>query len=428
MNINKKFISLYIVVSILALSIPYSHSSEIHFHMANSNEIEKMIKQVNESVLRKHIQTIQNFGPHPTGSDACNKVGDYIYRQLKSMGLSVRYDDWNYKGRKGKNIEATLAGINSKRVVIVCAHYDSVFVSPGADDDGSGVSAVLTMAEIMSHYTFNSTIKFVLFSGEEQGRLGSHEYAKEAYKEGENIAGVITLDGVGYAISSEDGSRVKNLVGNNSLWIENISEKVNKLYGKYINLEIIRLPNEPISDHQSFIDYGYDASYFLEYKLDPYYHTSEDRIEYVNMSYLKKVTRLAMGTLAFMANSHRTISSDDIKIEIKGSILSYPAQLTVRIENSMYREDTANLTIKIGMINLLTGNYVKGPYNTTCNWTFSKEIRDYWEFKTASRAYPFQFFMLHVIVDGFNDDAGVHKEKQTYGIVFSTLIILIPVT
>jgi len=421
----KKIMALFMAFLMLSLFTPLVREAESYG--SNISEVERMMKQINETILRNYVQAIQNFGPHPTGSEACNALANYIYNELKRMKLSVRYDNWSYKGRCGKNIEATLTGRSlPNRTVIVCAHYDSVLVSPGADDDGSGVSAVLAMARAMSEHTFNSTIKFVLFSGEEQGRLGSHEYVRKVHEKGENIAGVITLDGIGYAVSSEDGSRIKNLVSNESSWIYDISMKMNEIYGKYIGLEIIRLPNEPISDHQSFLDYGYDASYFLEYRIDPYYHTSEDKIEYMNMTYLKKVSRLAMATLAFMADSKQGVSNDDLKIKIKGSILSYPAQLTVGIENSKYEEDTANLTIKISMKNLFNGEYVKGPYNTTCNWTFSKEIRDYWEFRTISRSYGIQFFVLDVIIDGFNDDTGIHKEKKTYGVTFFTLILLIP--
>jgi len=425
---NKKILAICITSSMLMISLPIAYGNEIQSRNAKSSEIEDMIQQINESELKRHIRAIQDFGPHPTGSEACDEVRDYIYGELQSMNLSVRYDDWSYKGRNGKNIEGTLTGESSPtRIVIVCAHYDSVFVSPGADDDGSGVSAVLAIARVMSHHTFNSTVRFVLFSGEEQGRLGSHEYAKEAYENGDNIAGVIALDGIGYAVSSEDGSKIKNLVCNESSWIANISQKINELYGKYIGLDIIRLPNEPISDHQSFLDYGYDASYFLEYTLDPYYHTSEDRIEYMNMSYLKKVCRLAMGTLAYMADSKHPVSGDDLKIKVKGTILSYPSQLSICIENSRYEEDTANLTIHVYMKNIFTGEYVKGPYNTTCNWTFSKEMDEYWEFKIASRSYSLQFFVLDVSIDGFNDDKGLHKEIETYGVAFSMFILLIPV-
>jgi len=62
------------------------------------------------------------------------------------------------------------------------ARYDCTSGSLGADDDGSGVAAVLASASIMSHYAFNHTIRFIAFSGEEVGTYGSFTYAKEAYE------------------------------------------------------------------------------------------------------------------------------------------------------------------------------------------------------------------------------------------------------
>ena len=182
-----------------------------------------MIQQVNASILRTYIQKIQEFGPHPTGSKACEAIGKYLYDTLNSFQVSVQYDSWRYKLYSGKNIVASLQGKESSNIVVVSAHYDSVSISPGANDDGSGVAVVLAAADIMSHYSFNSTIRFVLFSGEEQGLLGSHEYVQNASRKGEHILGDITLDGVGYAMTSEDGSKIKHHANNQSTgWLTSV--------------------------------------------------------------------------------------------------------------------------------------------------------------------------------------------------------------
>ena len=68
-----------------------------------SQDLLNMILQVNETTLQKHIQIIQNFGPHPTGSDALDLVGEYIYNELELYGLSVKYKPWTYKKYSGKN-------------------------------------------------------------------------------------------------------------------------------------------------------------------------------------------------------------------------------------------------------------------------------------------------------------------------------------
>lgn len=388
----------------------------------------EMIRMVNESTLEKHVQTIQDFGPHPTGSTTLDKVKEYIYHELTNSGLTVRYDQWRYKLRRGENIEAALPGIGSSDgIVIVCAHYDSVFISPGADDDGSGVAAILTIAEIMSKYEFNSTVKFVFFSGEEQGLLGSHEYAKEIYENEDHILGVVCLDGIGYAKTAKDGHTIKNYADEHSDWIYDMSKDITVMYNDYVDLDIERFPNERISDHHSFYELGFSTSYFLEYTLDPFYHTSEDTIDKMNMSYLTKVCRLALGTVAGMAEVDRVLRNDDIKISIQGSILSYPDQLTVRVENKRYYDDTANLTVHIEMKNVFTGKYVEGPYDTVSNWVFSEEVDEYWEFVLAAHRYnKFKFLRLEVTVKGFNDDIGLYKERHTFGIVGQSFILLIP--
>jgi len=288
------------------------------------------------SVLRDYVQRIQDFGPHPTGSAPYDAVGKYLYDTLSSFNLSVQYDPWTYKLRQGKNIEATLHGQGSSdSIVFLSAHYDSVTISPGADDDGSGVAIVLTAAEIMSHYKFNCTIKFVLFSGEEQGLYGSHEYVQKVFASKENIIGDLNLDGVGYAANLENGHKIKHYANNQSAWMVDISQKIASLYADTIGLEVIKLPHVTFSDQQSFVEYNYQASYLNEYSIDPYYHTSDDLIKHMNITYLVKVCKLTLGTLASMAELHPLLNDNDLKITIRGSLLAYPSQFSIRIENDI---------------------------------------------------------------------------------------------
>lgn len=439
-DLKKLFSALFSIIILVGILSPLSYSYEIYdssiyltqdttkpINRIDNLTLLEMIQQVNESTLENHIQTIQDFGPHPTGSIELEEVKEYLYQQLNEYDLSVDLKPWNYKFKSGYNVEATLPGIGSSNgIVIICAHYDSVAVSPGADDDGSGVASVLTIAEIMSKTEFNSTIKFVLFSGEEQGLYGSHKYAEEAYENQENIIGVICLDGVGYADNYLSGHTIKNFADESSDWIVDISRSIIKEYTEYVNLEILRFPNERISDHHSFYELGFQTSYFLEYTINPYYHTSEDTIDKMNMSYLTKICRLALGTIAGIAEVNRVLRNDDIEISMKGSILSYPAQLIVRVENKRYSDDTANLTIHIEMKNFFTGEYVEGPYNSSSNWIFQKEINDYWEFVLASHIYSFEPINIEVTIKGFNDDIGLYKERHAFGVVGKRFILLVP--
>jgi len=393
-----------------------------------SSDILQMIQQVNASILRTYIQKIQEFGPHPTGSKAFEALGKYLYDTLTSFQLSVQYDSWNYKLRSGKNIVASLQGEESSNIVVVSAHYDSVSVSPGADDDGSGVAVVLAAADIMSHYNFNSTVRFVLFSGEEQGLFGSHEYVQNAYRKGEHILGDLNLDGVGHAVTSDDGSKIKHHANNQSTWMVDISKAIASKYHDQIGLEVIGLPHVTFSDHESFVKYHYDASYFLEYNLTPFYHTSEDTLEHMNITYLAKICRLTVGTLASIAELHPRLSNDDLEVSIKGRALTYPCQFCVRIENKNSGIDSANVTINIAIKNLRTGQYVLmiGNHNISCNWTFTTEIETFWEFKTMARQYSNQIISLDVIVKGIKDDVTLYTTQHTIGIIVARSIFLFP--
>ena len=395
-----------------------------------SDDILQMIQQVNASKLIMYIQDIQDFGPHPTGSNACDAVGTYLYDTLHSFNLSVRYDTWKYKLRSGKNIEATLPGTeNGECIVVVSAHYDSVAVSPGANDDGSGVAVVLAAADVLRHYRFNSTIRFVLFSGEEQGLLGSHEYVQHAFRNGQHILGDLQLDGVGYAVTPEDGSKIRHHANDQSAWMVDISTDIASRFQNDIGLEVIRRPHVAFSDHQSFVHYDYEASYLWQYTESPTDHTSEDLLENMNITYLTKICRLTIGTLASIAELHPLLSKNDINISIRGHFLTHPGQFCVRIENKKPFLDSANVTINIALKNLRTGQYVfmKIDTNTiTCNWTFTKEITTFWEFKIINLRYSNQLISVEVVVKGVKDDVPLFNKQQTIGIIIARCIFLIP--
>jgi hypothetical protein len=116
------------------------------------------------------------------------------------------------------NVLATLHGTQSEsadRVYLVSGHIDSRCTdvldytcdAPGADDDASGVAAVLELARVMSRHSFDATIVFATFAGEEQGTFGSIHYAQEAKAAGVNIAGMFSNDIIGSSLGMNGGSR-----------------------------------------------------------------------------------------------------------------------------------------------------------------------------------------------------------------------------
>lgn len=398
---------------------------------SKNSDMLDIFSMVNNSILRNYIRNIESFGPHPTGSESLENLKLYLFNVLNSSGLDVDLISWSAEGYSGYNIEATLEGRNNDSgVFVVCAHYDSVDVSPGADDDGSGVSIVLSAADILSDYVFNSTIKFVLFSGEEQGLLGSRDYVARILERNVNVVGVLNLDGLGYAATSEDGSKIRHYANAQSSWMKDISLDLSEKYYEYIGLEIRLLPHVTFSDHHAFVEKGYEASYFLENTLNPYYHTSEDRSENINFTYLSKVCKLSLGCLFVMAELNPKTFETDLNIQIKGQILSENGQISVGVINSNYLSDTVNLTVNIRLEPIFLNKILsegKSAYKDPYNWTVDKEINESWFFKTMNRAFPSGLFKIKVELKGFNDDIYIYKYLETYGIVlFKYFVVLIP--
>jgi len=298
------------------MSLPYPNFNEIDtsqkksippkiLSQFNNDNIIDMIQSMDESLYLGYLEDLVDFGPRVTGTPACQAAGDYIYNEFESMGLEVRYHNWNYYGYSDRNIEATLPGTNetSDEIYIVCGHYDSVSGSPGADDDGSGTVAAIALAYIMSQYTFNHTVRFVTFSGEEQGLLGSHEYAEEAYGNGDNIVGTLNADMIGFAITHTHGSQIKVYNNDASDWLYDFTESVSQQYFDYIDLITLDTGYTWGSDHNSFWDVGYDALFYHEYEFNYYYHSPQDTIENMNVTYATKCSKLVLATLAELAQS-----------------------------------------------------------------------------------------------------------------------------
>jgi hypothetical protein len=143
----------------------------------------------------------------------------------------------------------------------------------------------------------------VAFSGEEQGLLGSHKYVEEAIGNNDNIIAALNADMIGFAISEFDGDNIKIYENEASEWITDFSITVSEDYYDYIDLTIIPSGWTYGSDHYSFWEFGYDAIFYHEYNFNDYYHTPEDIIENMNITYSTKSSKLIIATLGELAQA-----------------------------------------------------------------------------------------------------------------------------
>lgn len=232
-------------------------------------------------------------------------AADYIKERLMQLdNLSLEDQAFNTVGR---NIIATQIGkTNPNDIYIICAHYDSV-TTFCADDNATGVAAVLEIARILSTQCMDNTIIYALWDEEEIGLRGSQHYANLAAANGDNILGVLNMDMIGYD-GDEPGTPgdnewdidVRNIAG--SLAMKDDIVDIFNTYTFSLKPPIIVNPGTTFSDHSRFWDVGYSAVLVGESwetnDQTPFYHTSNDRLSTLDLPYFHELTKLVMAYTA----------------------------------------------------------------------------------------------------------------------------------
>jgi Zn-dependent M28 family amino/carboxypeptidase len=137
-------------------------------------------------------------------------AADFIESSFVRAGLVPRRESYEVRGRACHNVEVEVRG-RRPEIVLVGAHYDSVVGCPGANDNGSGVAALLALARRFAGKTPGKTLRFVAFANEEPPyfqteEMGSFVYAKRCKERGAKVRAMISLETIGY-FSDEPGSQ-----------------------------------------------------------------------------------------------------------------------------------------------------------------------------------------------------------------------------
>jgi len=136
--------------------------------------------------------------------DKLSAAADYILAEWQERGLDARRLGYQARGMEVANLELEFTGrTHPREIVIIGAHYDSVVGSPGANDNASGVAALLEMARLLSGAELARTIRLVAFVNEEppffqRDDMGSYVYARRCRRNNENIVAMLSLETIGY--------------------------------------------------------------------------------------------------------------------------------------------------------------------------------------------------------------------------------------
>lgn len=213
------------------------------------------------------------------------------------------------------------------------AHFDSIsgiedededpyILAPGANDNGSGTTALLEISRVLADYTPKRSLRLAFFNAEELGLRGSFHYTRQLALEGIAVDGAVNLDMVVWSDPADVQEDLDVITDYRSEWLADVVMEACARYGDGMPGLKILAPDFYRSDHAAFWFVGYPALLGIE-DIDvpyPYYHKDEDDYPMIrdNLPLTRQVTRAALGALAGLAGIH-----DDYLYDLT-NVYTYP--------------------------------------------------------------------------------------------------------
>ncbi|WP_410510621.1 M28 family peptidase [Nodosilinea sp. E11] len=238
-------------------------------------------------------------------------VQQYIQQEFSRWG-DVESHTFDFQGQKHTNWILNLPGQDLNRLpILVGAHYDSVPGSPGADDNATGLAALLELARAFSTQPGKSPLRLIAFDLEEFGLVGSRCYAADLHQRGESIQLMLSLEMLGYCChqphSQTYPAGLERLYPNRGNYIAQIGQwqslptMVQLWWGfraagvRSQWLPVIQqgraVPDTRRSDHAPFWDLGYPAILITDTAnlRNRHYHQPTDTLETLDLAFLTQV-------------------------------------------------------------------------------------------------------------------------------------------
>lgn len=280
--------------------------------------------------LRRHVTVLAGtIGERHAGvADAYAAAADYIQQELTLAGLAPYVETFGDK-QQFLNIVAEHYGTDeSDEIIVIGAHYDTVWMSPGADDNASGVAVMLELARQLANVSFRRQLRFVAFANEESTYFSSEDmgslfHARQAYERGEMIRAMFSLEMLGYYSDEPDSQYYPGLFrwfypdrADFIAFVSNFLSRplLTKSIGAFRQSGQFRsegfaapaalVPDVRRSDHASFWRYGYPAVMVTDtasYRNLAYHNISDmpGTLDYENMA---RVTSGLIAVITELAN------------------------------------------------------------------------------------------------------------------------------
>lgn len=299
--------------------------------------------QVSQSNITTNLTEYEALGVKRRGTDALQNTLDWLKNKYTSFGYSasqITEDAYTYSGSTAicKNLIVTKIGtVYPNTYVIVCGHYDSI-VGTGTNDNGSGVVSILEMARLLQNVPTEYSIKFINFSGEEDGLKGSQHFVSSvvnATNPKMDIRLVFNLDEVGGVAGRTNNTITCERDTNNSPSTNNavsatFTNELINCVGFYSPLQTT-LSYAYASDYMPFQANNEFITGFFETNETSHKHTATDLLVNMDPVYNFNVAKAATGAVLHFAKAETALSTPEVDQDFQVSFYPNPVKDSLNI-------------------------------------------------------------------------------------------------
>ncbi|MBW8522694.1 M28 family peptidase [Chryseobacterium chendengshani] len=367
--------------ALLLLSLATYNIHAQSFIQAYQNRAE----QVTQTNITSLLQEFAGLGVKTTGSTANTNTLNWLKGKYQAFGYStsqITEDSFTYNGNTTKNLIITKTGTVYPNIyVIICGHYDTV-AGAGVSDNGSGTAILLEAARILKDIPTEYSVKFIHFSGEEQGLLGSSHYVNNVVFQNNvrsiNLKVVFNIDQVGGQLGNINNtikceSDQSGQTANNAPSLA-FTQQLAVCTTLYSPLQT-SMSNTYASDYIPFENKGDIITGFYEYERSFNEHTVNDTFANVDPTYVYNVGKASVGALQHFAVASTTILATDenqgnqlesvkiypnpakniLNIDLPDHIKNFNVEITDMSGKLVLKSENET---KINVSNLLNGVYI----------------------------------------------------------------------
>lgn len=260
------------------------HNSSLSPAEVPDSLVWRLVGRVSADSIGGTIQRLWDFRVRYSDTDSCRRAMDWVRQRLQEHGCDSVWLD-TFRREWAPNVVGLKRGtVNPDRYYVVCAHADATsesprVYSPGCEDNGSGVAAVLELARVLADAMVENSLLYCVFAGEEQGLVGSDSLARRARDRGDSIRLAINFDMISYGRAGRDSIVIYGARNppNSEAFVAFFRAQADT----FSNLKhYATIENTPAarSDHYSFWKYGFPAIRGGFHDRTPLYHTTGDTI------------------------------------------------------------------------------------------------------------------------------------------------------